>query len=1496
SLPSASGGRVRAGSRAGDVVPAATPPLLATVTARGRDRAEAVLRLRRALDRTTVVVEKGATDSDFLRSVLDRPELVGGDVDDTWLDTLIEKGGLMPSPDPVALVAAAIEAYDSDQAFAESTFHARAARGRPERPEAVGTAVHLGYRGTQHLLRVDQVGPDTYRVHVNPSGAPVRVDVGVERVSTFERRITCNGRRHQVIAVTGGPDHRLEIDGRTHLVTREDGHVVRAGWPAFVVSLLAGVGEQVAVGQPVAVLEAMKMESVVTSPVAGEVTATEVVPNAQVDAGAPLLRVRASGESSGSTAGAGVLDLSGLTEPAGPATPAIPAGPECERVYAALDAYLLGYDLDPSSRKELLARQKALGNEGDVADPRLLTCEDAFLDLYADLASLYRPVSETVDGDIPVHGTQEYLHAYLQWLDPDRAGLPDGYRERLARALARYHVTGFRRTPALESAAVRLFRSVDRVRELADAVTVVLRRRLGDHAPLDGALAPDTRARLDRLAAAAQGRQQAVADLARDVRFHHLDRPIVRASAESVLLSMESHLAALGADRTRSERELRLQELVDCPQPLRGTLLHAWLASADPGLRDTVLEVYARRFYRFRDLHDLVLTHLRGLRIVTADYEVGDLPVRLVVAFTPFADVRATAVALAPHLATVGEDREIVVDLVCWRDGVRPPVEETVAALTSALAGGPFGRRVHRLDVTVTNHGGDVEEHFRTQHVTLRQPSDSAPDAGFVEDTAYRNLHPMLAKRLELWRLETFRLERRASPENVYLFLGVAHDNPSDRRLFALAEVPDLTRVEDAGPGQVSYPALERTGLQALAALRGCLAGFPDREKPAANRVVLSVRAPWTVPRESWTALARAFAPLAAGAGLEKVVLRVRIPEPEGSPEGSPENLRDAVLHIEGLGRRGVTVVEEPPGDVPLRPLDEYRRKVLLARRFGAPYPYEITRMLAPEPGTSGRFPAGTFTEYDLDADGALVPVGREPGGNDAHVVVGLLTNVTAKVPEGMTRVAILGDPTKGLGNLAEPECVRINAALDLAERLHVPVEWFAVSSGALISMDSGTENMDWISATLRRIIEFTQAGGEINIIVTGINVGGQPYWNAEATMLMHTKGILVMTPSSAMVLTGKQALDFSGGVSAEDNFGIGGYDRVMGPNGQGQYWAPSFEAACELLLAHYDHTYVVPGERFPRRRTTTDPTDRDVRHAPHADVPGCDFTRVGDIFEANPDRKKPFDMRSVMRAVADADAEPLERWKNWRGGDTSIVWDAHIGGIPVCLLGLESRTVPRRGFVPADGPPQWTSGTLFPQASRKTARAINAASGNRPLVVLANLSGFDGSPESLRRWQLEYGAEIGRAVTNFRGPIVFVVVSRYHGGAFVVFSKALNPSLEIAAVRGSFASVIGGAPAAATVFAREVRIRTEKDPRVAALRAEAATATGRLAADVRARLHETTGAVRSEKLGEVAGEFDAVHTIDRALRVGSVDRIIEAATIRPYVIEALERKLALPS
>jgi acetyl-CoA carboxylase carboxyltransferase component len=227
-------------------------------------------------------------------------------------------------------------------------------------------------------------------------------------------------------------------------------------------------------------------------------------------------------------------------------------------------------------------------------------------------------------------------------------------------------------------------------------------------------------------------------------------------------------------------------------------------------------------------------------------------------------------------------------------------------------------------------------------------------------------------------------------------------------------------------------------------------------------------------------------------------------------------------------------------------------------------------------------------------------------------------------------------------------------------------------------------------------------------------------------------------------------------------------------------------------------------------------------------------------------------------------------------------------------MVGIESRPLPRHGLIPADGPPDWSAGTLFPLSSKKLARAINATSGSRPVVILANLSGFDGSPESLRRLQLEYGAEIGRAIVRFDGPIVLCVISRYHGGAFVVLSATLNDDMEVLAVEGSFASVIGGSAAAGVVFGGDVDRRTRADARVRELEALIAAADDADDVDeLQTRLGATLAAVRLEKLGEVAAEFDAIHSVQRAKDVGSVHRIIPADAIRPSLIEAIERGMA---
>jgi acetyl-CoA carboxylase carboxyltransferase component len=123
-----------------------------------------------------------------------------------------------------------------------------------------------------------------------------------------------------------------------------------------------------------------------------------------------------------------------------------------------------------------------------------------------------------------------------------------------------------------------------------------------------------------------------------------------------------------------------------------------------------------------------------------------------------------------------------------------------------------------------------------------------------------------------------------------------------------------------------------------------------------------------------------------------------------------------------------------------------------------------------------------------------------------------------------------------------------------------------------------------------------------------------------------------------------------------------------------------------------------------------------------------------------------------------------------------------------------------------------------------------------------------------------------------------------------VVFSTKLNENVEAAAVEGSFASVIGGAPAAAVVFAGEVTARTERDPRITDLEQQVRAADGAEKVRLRAALEELRRATYSEKLGEVAEEFDRIHSIYRARDVGSLHHVIPPERLRPYLIEALER------
>ncbi|MET8318619.1 carboxyl transferase domain-containing protein [Micromonospora sp. NPDC005189] len=1456
-LPSGPGIRVDTGVSEGDTIPADFDSMIAKIIAYGRDRDEALGKLRRAMANTTVIIEGGATNKSFVLDLLDQPEVIDASADTGWIDRVRGEGRLVTHRhSAVALAAAAIEAYEEEERVERQRLLSTASGGRPQVQHASGRPLDLKLRGVDYRTRVARVGAHRFRVGIEAGAVMRTADVKLDRFDRHTGQIVVNGIRYRLLTGTYGPTHLVEVDGVTHRVSRDEGGVLRSPMPALVVATPLEVGAEVEAGAPVLVLEAMKMETVLRAPFRARLKECAVSVGSQVEAGAPLMRLEPLADESDETADDPTVETVELDLPT--AAEDIPAYERSRRGQEDLRGLLLGFDVDPHDDRRVLDGYVTARRAATEAGHRPLAAELDLIEVFADLVELSRNRPTGEDGGAAhVHSAREYFHTYLQSLDVERAGLPVAFQTKLAKALGRYGVTDLERSPALEAAVFRIFLAQQRASADATVVATLLRAWLRETPPDDTLREPAGLA-LERLIAATQVRFPAVADLARGVVFAWFAQPLLRRNRARVYAEVRGHLRHLDAHPDAADRAERIAEMVRSTEPLVRLLGQRLVR--DHLDNAVMLEVLTRRYYGNKALTSVRTREVAGCRFVVAERADSSV-VSAAVSF----DALGSALRGLAELAS-GED-SVDADIYLGWENQPEDFDAMAAALAEVIAAHPLPPQVRRVTTTVAGRGGAVMHH----HFTFRPSSTE-----MTEDRLIRGLHPYIAQRMQLERLHKFDLTRLpSSDEEVYLFQCVARENRADERLVAFAQVRDLTELREQDGRLVALPTTEDAIAACLDSIRRAQSRRPSKTRFNTNRIVVYVWPPSELTRQEMEMIAGRVRPTTVGAGLEEILFIAR------QRDRRTGELTKIAVRISFDASGGADLaVGEPPVE-PVEPLDEYRLKVLRASSRNTVYPYELTGRL------------GDFVEYDLDDDHVLVPVDRPKGRNSAAIVAGVVTTPTERYPQGVTRVVLLGDPTKSLGALSEPECRRVIAALDLAERMHVPLEWWALSAGARISMTSGTENMDWVAAALKRIVEFTQAGGEINIVVAGINVGAQPYWNAEATMLMHTKGILVMTPDSAMVLTGKQSLDFSGGVSAEDNFGIGGYDRVMGPNGQAQYWAPNLTAARDVVMSHYDHTYVAPGEDAPRRAATTDPADRDISDFPH-DVAGSAFRTVGEIFsvESNPDRKKPFDIRTVMRALSDQDHPVLERWAGMADADTAVVQDIHLGGIPVCLLGIESRSVPRHGFPPTDGPDTYTAGTLFPRSSKKAARAINAASGNRPLVVLANLSGFDGSPESMRKLQLEYGAEIGRAIVNFRGPIVFCVISRYHGGAFVVFSKALNPNMTVLALEGSFASVLGGAPAAAVVFAADVNARTAADARVRDLETRAGAATGTERAALTAELDELRSSVRAEKLGEVATEFDRVHNIQRAVEVGSVDAVIRAAELRPRIIDAIEARL----
>ena len=115
-MPAGPGIRVDTGVREGDSIPADFDSMIAKIIAYGRDREQALGRLRRAMAETTVIIEGGATNKSFVLDLLDQPEVIDGSADTGWIDRVRAEGRLVTHRhSAVALAAAAAHLVEPDR-------------------------------------------------------------------------------------------------------------------------------------------------------------------------------------------------------------------------------------------------------------------------------------------------------------------------------------------------------------------------------------------------------------------------------------------------------------------------------------------------------------------------------------------------------------------------------------------------------------------------------------------------------------------------------------------------------------------------------------------------------------------------------------------------------------------------------------------------------------------------------------------------------------------------------------------------------------------------------------------------------------------------------------------------------------------------------------------------------------------------------------------------------------------------------------------------------------------------------------------------------------------------------------------------------------------------------------------------------------------------------------------------------------------------------------
>ncbi|HEX9536119.1 MAG TPA: acetyl-CoA carboxylase biotin carboxylase subunit [Stellaceae bacterium] len=293
--------RVDTGVRQGDTVTPFYDPMIAKIIAKGEDRAAAVGRLRRALLETAVLGV--GTNLTFLARVASHPEFASGAVDTGFIER--HRAALVPprrpAPDTVLAAAALFRLLAREDAAKAAASRS----GDPFSPWARVDGWRLSGRGHQELIFRDGAEERLVCARSQAGSWLLQFDdraflADGERRADATLSMLLDGVRKQITVLDHGAETAVFLDGESWRLIEIDPLAARASedptagrltapMPGRVTQLMVEPGTSVRRGQPLIVIEAMKMEHTVTAPADGVVETVRFAPGDLVEEGAELI-------------------------------------------------------------------------------------------------------------------------------------------------------------------------------------------------------------------------------------------------------------------------------------------------------------------------------------------------------------------------------------------------------------------------------------------------------------------------------------------------------------------------------------------------------------------------------------------------------------------------------------------------------------------------------------------------------------------------------------------------------------------------------------------------------------------------------------------------------------------------------------------------------------------------------------------------------------------------------------------------------------------------------------------------------------------------------------------------------------------------------------------------------------------------------------------------------------------------------------------------------